>query len=94
MLNVMLFKMRAERTSCARHITLDWIELFADIFNSGLNVETACHRNEASGTGISHTTVFFRTTTITTRSANVFSLWYNFSFFSVAFRIIIKVYYA
>ena len=27
MLNVMLFKMRAERTSCARHITLDWIGL-------------------------------------------------------------------
>ena len=24
-LNVMSFKMRAERTSCARHITLDWI---------------------------------------------------------------------
>ena len=23
----MLFKMRAERTSCARHITLDWIGL-------------------------------------------------------------------
>ena len=25
MRNVMSFKMRAERTSCARHITLDWI---------------------------------------------------------------------
>ena len=27
MLNVMSFKMRAERTTCARHITLDWIGL-------------------------------------------------------------------
>ena len=27
MLNVMSFKMRAERTSCARQITLDWIGL-------------------------------------------------------------------
>jgi len=27
LLNVMSFKMRAERTSCARHITLDWIGL-------------------------------------------------------------------
>ena len=24
----MSFKMRAERTSCARHITLDWIGLY------------------------------------------------------------------
>jgi len=26
-LNVMLFEMRAERISCARHITLDWIAI-------------------------------------------------------------------
>jgi len=26
-LNVMLFEMRAERNSCARNITLDWIEV-------------------------------------------------------------------
>ena len=37
MLNVMSFKMRAERTSCARHITLDWIVVLADTVNQFKN---------------------------------------------------------
>jgi len=28
----MSFKMRAERTSCARHITLDWIEYLSAFY--------------------------------------------------------------